>query len=73
MPGAWLKGPARALAKLQAAGKLLKEEVDADDIAEIVGRWTGIPVSRLLEGEVEKLLQMEERLHHRVVGWGGGI
>ena len=58
----------QALAKLQAAGKLLKEEVDADDIAEIVGRWTGIPVSRLLEGEVEKLLHMEERLHHRVIG-----
>jgi len=46
----------------------LKEEVDADDIAEVVGRWTGIPVSRLLEGETEKLLQMEERLHERVVG-----
>jgi ATP-dependent Clp protease ATP-binding subunit ClpB len=58
----------QALVKLQAAGKLLKEEVDADDIAEIVGRWTGIPVSRLLEGEVEKLLHMEDRLHHRVVG-----
>jgi ATP-dependent Clp protease ATP-binding subunit ClpB len=46
----------------------LKEEVDADDVAEIVARWTGIPVSRLLEGETEKLLQMEERLHERVVG-----
>ncbi|HEY2142204.1 MAG TPA: AAA family ATPase [Solirubrobacteraceae bacterium] len=46
----------------------LKEEVDADDVAEIVARWTGIPVSRLLEGEAEKLLQMEERLHERVVG-----
>jgi ATP-dependent Clp protease ATP-binding subunit ClpB len=46
----------------------LKEEVDAEDVAEIVGRWTGIPVSRLLEGEVEKLLHMEERLHERVVG-----
>jgi ATP-dependent Clp protease ATP-binding subunit ClpB len=58
----------QALAALQASGKLLKEEVDADDIAEIVGRWTGIPVSRLLEGEIEKLLHMEERLHHRVIG-----
>src|SRR6476469_8207904 len=57
-----------ALAKLQASGKLLKEEVDADDIAEIVARWTGIPVSRLMEGEVEKLLHMEERLHERVIG-----
>jgi ATP-dependent Clp protease ATP-binding subunit ClpB len=46
----------------------LKEEVDADDIAEVVGRWTGIPVSRLLEGETEKLIHMEERLHQRVVG-----
>jgi ATP-dependent Clp protease ATP-binding subunit ClpB len=46
----------------------LKEEVDADDVAEVVARWTGIPVSRLLEGETEKLLQMEERLHERVVG-----
>jgi ATP-dependent Clp protease ATP-binding subunit ClpB len=46
----------------------LKEEVDAEDVAEVVGRWTGIPVSRLLEGEVEKLIHMEERLHERVVG-----
>jgi ATP-dependent Clp protease ATP-binding subunit ClpB len=46
----------------------LKEEVDAEDIAEVVARWTGIPVSRLLEGESEKLLQMEDRLHERVVG-----
>ncbi len=46
----------------------LKEEVDAEDIAEVVARWTGIPVSRLLEGEVEKLIHMEQRLHERVVG-----
>ena len=46
----------------------LKEEVDAEDIAEVVARWTGIPVSRLLEGETEKLVHMEERLHERVVG-----
>jgi ATP-dependent Clp protease ATP-binding subunit ClpB len=46
----------------------LKEEVDAQDVAEIVARWTGIPVARLVEGEVEKLLAMEERLHRRVVG-----
>ncbi len=46
----------------------LKEEVDADDIAEVVARWTGIPVSRLLEGETEKLIHMEDRLHERVVG-----
>jgi ATP-dependent Clp protease ATP-binding subunit ClpB len=48
--------------------RFLKEEVDAEDVAEVVGRWTGIPVSRLLEGEVEKLIHMEERLHQRVVG-----
>jgi ATP-dependent Clp protease ATP-binding subunit ClpB len=51
-----------------AAPQFLKEEVDADDIAEVVARWTGIPVSRLMEGETEKLVHMEERLHERVVG-----
>ncbi len=49
-------------------GRMLKEEVDEEDIAEIVSRWTGIPVSRLMEGEIQKLLKMEERLHDRVVG-----
>ncbi|MFH1625043.1 MAG: ATP-dependent chaperone ClpB [Pseudomonadota bacterium] len=48
--------------------RLLKEEVDEDDVAEVVSRWTGIPVSRLLEGEIEKLLRLEEHLHRRVVG-----
>jgi ATP-dependent Clp protease ATP-binding subunit ClpB len=47
---------------------MLKEEVDEEDIAEVVAKWTSIPVSRLLEGEVQKLLHMEERLHERVVG-----
>ena len=56
------------LAALQGPGTLLKEEVGADDIAEIVGAWTGIPVSRLLEGETAKLIEMEDRLHQRVVG-----
>jgi ATP-dependent Clp protease ATP-binding subunit ClpB len=51
-----------------SAPVFLKEEVDADDVAEIVARWTGIPVSRLLEGETEKLVHMEDRLHERVVG-----
>jgi ATP-dependent Clp protease ATP-binding subunit ClpB len=51
----------------------LKEEVDADDVAEVVARWTGIPVSRLLEGETEKLVHMEERLHERVVGQDDAI
>jgi ATP-dependent Clp protease ATP-binding subunit ClpB len=53
---------------LQRDVKMLKEEVEEEDIAEVVAKWTGIPVSRLLEGEVEKLIHMEERLHRRVVG-----
>ena len=57
------------LQELKTTGSvLLKEEVDADDIADVVARWTGIPVSRLLEGETAKLLQMEDRLHRRLVG-----
>jgi ATP-dependent Clp protease ATP-binding subunit ClpB len=48
--------------------RMVKEEVDEDDVAEVVARWTGIPVSRLLEGETEKLIHMEDRLHERVVG-----
>ncbi len=61
------EGEAR-LRELQADQLMLKEEVDAEDISEIVAKWTGIPVSKLMEGEVEKLLKMEERLHLRVVG-----
>ena len=54
---------------MQGGGQaMLQEEVTADDIAEVVGKWTGIPVARLLEGEMQKLLRMEERLHARVVG-----
>jgi len=57
------------LAALRANGEeLLKEEVDADDIAGVVSRWTGIPVAKLLEGEADKLLKMEDRLHARVIG-----
>jgi len=57
------------LAELQESGAaLVKEEVDEEDIADIVSRWTGIPVSRMVEGEIEKLLHMEERLRRRVVG-----
>jgi ATP-dependent Clp protease ATP-binding subunit ClpB len=56
------------LKAIQSAGALLKEEVDAEEIAEVVASWTGIPVSRLMEGETQKLLHMEERLHKRVVG-----
>jgi ATP-dependent Clp protease ATP-binding subunit ClpB len=56
------------LADLQKAGKMLKEEVDEEDVAEVVSKWTGIPVSKMLEGEVEKLIRMEDRLRQRVVG-----
>jgi ATP-dependent Clp protease ATP-binding subunit ClpB len=63
-----LRQAEQRLAELQAAGALLKEEVDAEDIAAIVSRWTGIPVARLMEGEMEKLIHMEERLRRRVVG-----
>ncbi len=56
------------LAVLQEREKMLKEEVDAEDVAEVVARWTGIPVSRLLEGEVDKLVRMEDVLRQRVIG-----
>src|SRR3989440_7425421 len=52
---------------------MVKEEVDEDDVAAVVARWTGIPVSRLLEGETEKLIHMEERLHERVVGQDAAV
>lgn len=59
----------RYLQQLQAdSGAMLKEEVDAEEIAGVVSRWTGIPMTRLMEGEVEKLIKMEERLHRRVIG-----
>jgi ATP-dependent Clp protease ATP-binding subunit ClpB len=56
------------LAELQRAQRMLKEEVDEEDIAHIVAKWTNIPVSRLMEGEIQKLIHMEERLHQRVIG-----
>src|SRR5262249_27728129 len=56
------------LTQLQSRQRMLKEEVEAEDIAEVVAKWTGIPVSRLMEGEVEKLLHVEDRLRERVVG-----
>jgi ATP-dependent Clp protease ATP-binding subunit ClpB len=56
------------LAEIQKKGAILKEEVDEEDIAEIVSKWTGIPIARLLEGEMQKLVHMEERLKQRVVG-----
>ncbi|NJD27106.1 MAG: ATP-dependent chaperone ClpB [Chloroflexi bacterium] len=57
-----------AIAALQGPGALLKEEVTADEIADIVSKWTGVPVTKLLEGDLAKLVHMEERLHDRVVG-----
>ena len=63
-----LENAEKRLKTIQSDAPLLKEEVDAEEIAEVVASWTGIPVSRLLEGEMEKLMHMEERLHQRVVG-----
>jgi ATP-dependent Clp protease ATP-binding subunit ClpB len=56
------------LNQLQSKQRMLKEEVDAEDVAEVVAKWTGIPVSRLLEGEMQKLLHVEDRLRQRVIG-----
>jgi ATP-dependent Clp protease ATP-binding subunit ClpB len=61
------------LVELQKDQKMLKEEVDAEDIAEVVAKWTGIPVSKMIEGEIQKLLRMEDRLKLRVVGQDGAI
>ncbi|MBN1930364.1 MAG: ATP-dependent chaperone ClpB [Desulfobacterales bacterium] len=58
----------RKLSELQADRKMLKEEVDDEDVAEVISKWTGIPVSKMLEGERDKLVHMEERLGHRVIG-----
>ena len=63
----------KKLAELQAGKKMLKEEVDSEDIAEVIAKWTHIPVAKLMEGEKEKLLKMEERLEQRVVGQEKGI
>jgi len=63
-----LDGLNARLAELQSTQKMLKEEVDDEDIAEVVSKWTGIPVSKLMEGELQKLVQMESRLRQRVVG-----
>jgi len=68
-----LKKEEGKLAELQKSEKMLKEEVDEEDVAEVVSKWTGIPVSRMLEGEVEKLIHMEERLKQRVVGQDDAI
>ncbi|MFL5822795.1 MAG: ATP-dependent chaperone ClpB [Solirubrobacteraceae bacterium] len=59
---------AEAAAEAGAGPRFLKTDVDAEDVAEVVSKWTGIPLSRLMEGEIEKLVHMEERLHERVIG-----
>jgi ATP-dependent Clp protease ATP-binding subunit ClpB len=63
-----LEAAHQKLAELQINHKMLKEEVDDDDIAEVISRWTGIPVSKMLEGDKEKLVHMEERIEKRVIG-----
>jgi len=63
-----LEEKSEALKEIQRDKKMLKEEVDEEDVAGVVAKWTGIPVSRLLEGEIEKLTHMEARLHERLVG-----
>jgi ATP-dependent Clp protease ATP-binding subunit ClpB len=63
-----IKAEELSLSELQKGQRMLKEEVDEEDIAEVVGKWTHIPVSRLMEGEVQKLIHMEDRLHKRVIG-----
>lgn len=63
-----LQSEEELLAKKQGGSRLIKEEVDEEDIAEVVSRWTGIPVAKLMEGEIEKLLHLGEHLHKRVIG-----
>ncbi len=68
-----LKASSQKLAELQKKGSLLKEEVDDDDIARVVSKWTSIPLTKLLEGETSKLLKMEERLKEEVIGQNEAI
>ncbi|HKZ29316.1 MAG TPA: ATP-dependent chaperone ClpB [Acidimicrobiia bacterium] len=63
----------KELEKLQAHHKMLKEEVDEEDVAEVVSRWTGVPVARLMEGEIEKLIRLEDHLHRRVIGQDAAV
>jgi ATP-dependent Clp protease ATP-binding subunit ClpB len=68
-----LEAANQQLTELQKNQKMLKEEVDAEDVAEVVAKWTGIPVSKMLEGEIQKLLKMEDRLKIRVIGQDSAI
>ena len=63
-----ISGATAHLDELQSSKRMLKEEVDAEDIAEVVSKWTGVPVSRLMEGEMQKLVHLEDLLHQRVIG-----
>jgi len=68
-----ITGATEHLNTLQLGNRMLKEEVDAEDIAEVVGKWTGVPVSRLLEGEMSKLVLLEGLLHNRVIGQDAAV
>ena len=68
-----LEAQNKLLADLQTTKRMLKEEVDAEDVAHVVSKWTGIPVSKLMEAEMQKLVHMEERLQQRVVGQAEGV
>lgn len=68
-----LEGENKNLQEIQSRQKMLKEEVDEEDVAEIVSKWTGVPVTKMLEGDIQKLLHMEDRLKQRVVGQGEAI
>jgi ATP-dependent Clp protease ATP-binding subunit ClpB len=68
-----LQAANQRLTDLQKGSKMLKEEVDDEDVAEVVSRWTGIPVSKMLEGERDKLVRMEERLQQRVIGQASAV
>ena len=68
-----LESERERLEQLQSDGVFLKEEVDEEDVAEVVAKWTGVPVSKMLEGEMQKLVSMEDNLRHRVIGQDEGL
>ena len=63
-----IKDVQEKLHNMQGGAAMIKEEVDSDDIAEVVSRWTGIPITKMLQSEKDKLLHLEEELHKRVIG-----
>jgi len=69
----WVESATAELDRLQSGGKMLKQEVDAEDVAEVISRWTGVPASRLMAGEVEKLVQLESELQARVIGQDAAV